>query len=34
MDYPHGEGATYLKGVSFQNVPDMPAPAAGSQTFY
>ena len=24
---PNGEGGNYLKGVSFQNVPDMPDPA-------
>jgi len=27
-------GSAYPKGVSVQNVPDMPAPAPGSETFY
>ena len=31
---PAGETGNYLKGVSFQNVPDMPDPGAGSQTLY
>jgi FtsP/CotA-like multicopper oxidase with cupredoxin domain len=31
---PAGEGGSYLKGVSFQNVPDMPDPGVGSQTLY
>ena len=31
---PAGETSHYLKGVSFQNVPDMPDPGAGSQTLY
>lgn len=31
---PAGEGGNYLKGVSFQNVPDMPDPGAGSQTLF
>jgi FtsP/CotA-like multicopper oxidase with cupredoxin domain len=31
---PAGETSSYLKGVSFQNVPDMPDPGAGSQTLY
>ncbi|MCG2770844.1 MAG: multicopper oxidase domain-containing protein [Desulfobacterales bacterium] len=32
---PAGETTTpYLKGASFQNVPDMPDPGAGSQTMY
>ena len=31
---PAGEGGNYLKGVSFQNVPDMSDPGAGSQTLF
>ena len=31
---PVGETTTYPKGVSVQNVPDMPDPGPGSQTFY
>jgi len=31
---PAGEGGNYLKGASFQNVPDMPPPGDGSQTLY
>ena len=31
---PSGEAASLKKGVSQQNVPDMPIPAAGSATFY
>ena len=31
---PAGEGGNYLKGVSFQNVPDMANPGTGSQTLY
>jgi len=31
---PAGESATYLKGASFQNVPDMTNPGVGSQTLY
>jgi hypothetical protein len=31
---PAGETATLKKGVSQQNVPDMPVPATGSATFY
>lgn len=31
---PQGEDTPYPKGVSVQNVPDMPDPGNGSQTFY
>jgi FtsP/CotA-like multicopper oxidase with cupredoxin domain/fibronectin type 3 domain-containing protein len=31
---PLGENTSYPKGVSMQNVPDMPDPGAGSQTYY
>ncbi len=31
---PSGEAASLKKGVSQQNVPDMPIPSAGSATFY
>ncbi len=31
---PTGEATPYPKGVSVQNVPDMPDPGPGSQTFY
>jgi FtsP/CotA-like multicopper oxidase with cupredoxin domain len=31
---PAGQSGTLIKGVSQQNVPDMPAPGAGSATFY
>ncbi|GFO59679.1 hypothetical protein GMST_20040 [Geomonas silvestris] len=31
---PAGETTPFVKGVSQQNVPDMPLPAAGSATFY
>ncbi|HEY3343706.1 MAG TPA: hypothetical protein VGJ97_02195 [Anaerolineaceae bacterium] len=31
---PAGENTAYPKGVSVQNVPDMPDPGAGSLTFY
>jgi FtsP/CotA-like multicopper oxidase with cupredoxin domain len=31
---PAGETTPYPKGVSVQNVPDMPAPGPGSETFY
>ena len=31
---PAGQTGNYLQGVSFQNVPDMPDPGAGSQTLY
>jgi FtsP/CotA-like multicopper oxidase with cupredoxin domain len=31
---PSGEITPYANGVSVQNVPDMPAPGAGAQTFY
>ncbi len=31
---PAGEGATYPKGVSVKNVPDMPDPGPGSETFF
>jgi PKD repeat protein/FtsP/CotA-like multicopper oxidase with cupredoxin domain len=31
---PAGEYTTYPKGVSVQNVPDMPDPGPGSQTYY
>ncbi len=31
---PYGEFNSYLKGVSQQNVPDMPAPRPGSATLY
>jgi FtsP/CotA-like multicopper oxidase with cupredoxin domain len=31
---PAGETTSYPKGVSVQNVPDMPVPGDGSQTFY
>ena len=31
---PAGETTAYPKGVSVQNVPDMPDPGTGSQTFY
>ncbi len=31
---PAGESGTLIKGVSQQNVPDMPKPPAGSATFY
>ncbi|MDD4892059.1 MAG: hypothetical protein PHU85_19225, partial [Phycisphaerae bacterium] len=31
---PANENSWYPKGVSVQNVPDMPAPGAGSMTFY
>jgi PKD repeat protein/FtsP/CotA-like multicopper oxidase with cupredoxin domain len=31
---PAGEYTTYTKGVSVYNVPDMPDPGAGSQTYY
>ncbi|MCJ7653665.1 MAG: hypothetical protein MUO75_08205 [Actinobacteria bacterium] len=31
---PAGESTPYPKGVSVQNVPDMPAPGDGSMTFY
>jgi FtsP/CotA-like multicopper oxidase with cupredoxin domain/transcriptional regulator CtsR len=31
---PAGENTAYPKGVSVQNVPDMPDPGDGSQTFY
>jgi FtsP/CotA-like multicopper oxidase with cupredoxin domain len=31
---PAGETSSYLTGVSYRNVPDMPNPGAGSQTLY
>ncbi|HCE45674.1 MAG TPA: laccase [Lentisphaeria bacterium] len=31
---PAGENTSYPTGVSMQNVPDMPDPGAGSQTYY
>jgi FtsP/CotA-like multicopper oxidase with cupredoxin domain len=31
---PAGEGGNYLKGASFQNVPDMQNPGPGSQTLF
>jgi FtsP/CotA-like multicopper oxidase with cupredoxin domain len=31
---PAGQAGTLIKGVSQQNVPDMPAPGAGSATFF
>jgi FtsP/CotA-like multicopper oxidase with cupredoxin domain/ketosteroid isomerase-like protein len=31
---PAGENTPYTTGASFQNVPDMPTPPAGSQTLY
>ena len=31
---PVGETTPYVKGVSMQNVPDMPDPGPGAQTFY
>ncbi|MDO9532317.1 MAG: multicopper oxidase domain-containing protein [Deltaproteobacteria bacterium] len=31
---PAGETSPYLKGASFQNVPDMPDPGPGKMTFY
>ena len=31
---PAGENTSYPKGVSVQNVPDMPDPGPGSQTFF
>lgn len=31
---PAGENTSYKTGVSMQNVPDMPDPGAGSQTYY